>query len=201
MRSRLVGLVALLGAVALFTGGVVLFLWYVAPVGIFVALLLLAPLWVFLVREAARAAAYERCELAVREPSVSMGGVAHLELVVIPARALPVTAGTLSLITRESAEYRAGTDSRTYVDEVLRWSTPIDVPARLEGTFTRELLVPIPRDCPPTLELQRNSIRTICKVHLELPGYPDAVAEAEVHVAPELVVLAEPVRTEEVARG
>lgn len=157
--------------------------WHLVPVFLLVAG---APVLLRVARQISARTLFDLCALRVLDKKVRLGGVARVLLSLEPKRPVKLNGATLSFWTEENAVRGTGKNRRSYREEVHRWSTPVDVPPVVEGSFEREIRVPIPRHLPPTFKGKHSALRSFCHVYLDIPGAPDVEAEREIRVAPEL---------------
>jgi hypothetical protein len=92
----------------------------------------------------------------------------------------------VSLVLRESATYRRGTDTVTDThDNVIQ---TLEFPAQSFGSgqmFAQTYQLQVPARAMHTFEANRNKLRWYVKVHIGVSGWPDFDEEYEVKVLPE----------------
>lgn len=132
-------------------------------------------------------AAFEVAELTPTTDAVALGGTARVDLELSPKREIKVKGGKLTFTTEEEAIYSAGTDRRTYREVVFTWSTPLNLPDTISGSFRRELRIPIPKEIPPTFKGSYNRLTSACEVKVDFEGLPSLELGEEIVVAPEVV--------------
>lgn len=119
---------------------------------------------------------------------VRLGEEAEFVLTLQPKKPLTLKpAGcTAKLMSREVAEYSAGTDSRTYSDTLHEAAIPFQMPALLDRDVRLTLRAQVPPTVPPTWKGKSNSFVTQLEVHIDIDGWPDLNLSAEVRVLPEV---------------
>ena len=94
---------------------------------------------------------------------------------------------TMQLILRESATYRRGTDTVTVTHDHLIQS--FETPARhFDGgeSFSDNRRLLIPRGAMHSFEANRNKLRWLVKVKVEIKSWPDFEEEYSITVLPEM---------------
>jgi hypothetical protein len=127
---------------------------------------------------------FEEVEVEVPEEGVALGASARVRVRLVPKRPLKVSGASLALVTQERAEYRAGTDTRTYEAELHRWETPLKLPLEFHAPVELELSIPVPRELPPTFSGRSNWLKSEVHLHVALQGWPDLRVREEVVVLP-----------------
>lgn len=144
--------------------------------------------WVFLrgLRIHLGRAAFRVAKLTLDEQGVPMGGTARIRVRLEPKDALKITTGSVTLCSQEEAVYSAGTNSRTYRQEIHRQALSLRMPTPLTSTFAQELSVTLPPEVPATFYGRYNSLYTVVKLELGIDGWPDLLLEEELMVRPEV---------------
>lgn len=131
--------------------------------------------------------AFQQVHLECLRP-VPLGGMAELQLVLSPKRALALNpAGCRATVkTIEKAHYSAGTRSRTYTETLYTQEVELRLPQALNQHFEQRFVVPIPRTIPPSWSGKYNWFITSVSVHVDIDKWPDLDLEAAVTVLPEV---------------
>jgi hypothetical protein len=94
---------------------------------------------------------------------------------------------TYTLLMRESATYQEGTNTVTkHYDNVYDEHTERDVVLDANMPIDEQLTFTVPSDAMHTFDAQRNKLRWILKVKLDIPDFPDFHREYILKVIPEV---------------
>ena len=93
---------------------------------------------------------------------------------------------TATLVLRESATYRVGTDTRTATEDVARVPLVLE-PEERDGRVGFGFTIAIPGEGPPTIDLPRNLVEWLIEFDVSETGSPDTSALFPVRVAAEVV--------------
>jgi hypothetical protein len=132
------------------------------------------------------------------EGGALLGGEAPIRLRLTPRGTVRVASAQLRLITEERASYEekfpemetwkadGGVEAGFFrsVMEVHRWSTDLELPSELSGSWEQIIPVPIPLELPPSFEWGRHAVETRLELEIFLVGSMDLRLERELHVLP-----------------
>jgi hypothetical protein len=131
--------------------------------------------------------AFSDVTLELDPVGVPLGGVLQGTLHLTPAKPVVITQGAFVVRTIERAEYKAGTDSRTYQQTIYEERHLLKVPAQLDASASIPIEIPIPTHIPPSWTGRYNRLTTQGEVQLALEGWPDLHFAQEFKVRAEVV--------------
>lgn len=133
--------------------------------------------------------ARKRLRVAGMEASASrlrMGDPLSWRVTVAALQETPATSVTVRVLCREWAHWSAGTDSRTYVEDVFKEEKifPIDGPVRPDAAVTFEGETRIPDSGPVSFKASNNKVTWSVMIVVDIPKWPDLEDTYEITVLP-----------------
>ena len=131
-------------------------------------------------------------EVLISKTTAVLGDKIHVDFSNTFRQSVNVQKMSAKLIFKESATYQQGTNTRTvHHDEVIQEFETMGGQFRPNSFYSEQFEFQIPRDHMHTLNVNRNRLRWLIQLEMEIPRMANFNQEYEINVLPELTKAAE----------